>query len=442
MADAAEWRVTQCFGGPLIESAESDHVTTAEFDNTGDYLAVGDKAGRIWIYESADIDDERKQDPHRPVEYKFYGQFQSHEQEFDYLKSLDIEEKINMIQWCSRQNQALLLLSTNDKTIKLWKIYERKIKHLSDPAEADNFPSNMTMEDVKIPAMEYRDCVTAATPRRVYSDAHAYHINSISINSDEETFISADDLRINLWNFQYRLQSFNIVDIKPANMEELTEVITSASFHPQHCNILMYSTSRGCMKLVDMRASALCDSHTKIFEYEDESADKSFFSEIISSISDAKFTPDGNYMIARDFLTVKLWDVRSEKEPVSITPIHNFLNDKLCDLYENDCIFDKFECDSSLDGSKFISGTYDQSFVLWDQKKDKTNLVRALKPSEEAAQAAAHSNKSGEQGEPATPNPDNIDYNRKALHVAWHPTLDAVAVACLNNLYMYQSQKF
>lgn len=88
-----------------------------------------------------------------------------------------------------------------------------------------------------------------------------------------------------------------------------------------------------------------------VFEYEDESADKSFFSEIISSISDAKFTPDGNYMIARDFLTVKLWDVRSEKEPVSITPIHNFLNDKLCDLYENDCIFDKFECDSSLDGS-------------------------------------------------------------------------------------------
>ena len=36
----------------------ADHVTTAEFDSTGDYLAVGDKAGRIWIYESADIDDE------------------------------------------------------------------------------------------------------------------------------------------------------------------------------------------------------------------------------------------------------------------------------------------------------------------------------------------------------------------------------------------------
>ena len=30
-------------------------------------------------------------------EYKFYTEFQSHEPEFDYLKSLEIEEKINKI---------------------------------------------------------------------------------------------------------------------------------------------------------------------------------------------------------------------------------------------------------------------------------------------------------------------------------------------------------
>ena len=37
--------------------------------------------------------------------------------------------------------------------------------------------------------------------------------------SDNETFISADDLRINLWNLGISDTSFNIVDIKPANME-------------------------------------------------------------------------------------------------------------------------------------------------------------------------------------------------------------------------------
>jgi hypothetical protein len=48
-------------------------------------------------------------------EYKFYTEFQSHEPEFDYLKSLEIEEKINKIKWCKRQNAAHFLLSTNGR---------------------------------------------------------------------------------------------------------------------------------------------------------------------------------------------------------------------------------------------------------------------------------------------------------------------------------------
>lgn len=39
--------------------------------------------------------------------------------------------------------------------------------------------------------------------------AHTYHINSISTNSDGETYISADDLRINLWNLDVSDQSFS-----------------------------------------------------------------------------------------------------------------------------------------------------------------------------------------------------------------------------------------
>lgn len=44
----------------------------------------------------------------------------------------------------------------------------------------------------------------------------------MGFSSDGETFISADDLRINLWNLEISNQSFNIVDVKPANMEDLT----------------------------------------------------------------------------------------------------------------------------------------------------------------------------------------------------------------------------
>jgi serine/threonine-protein phosphatase 2A regulatory subunit B len=64
----------------------------------------------------------------------------------------------------------------------------------------------------------------ASRAKRVYANAHTYHINSISVNSDQATFLSADDLRINLWDLEVTNRSFNIVDIKPANMEDLTEV--------------------------------------------------------------------------------------------------------------------------------------------------------------------------------------------------------------------------
>lgn len=55
----------------------------------------------------------------------------------------------------------------------------------------------------------------------------------------------------------------DIVDIKPANMEELTEVITAAEFHPNSCNTFVYSSSKGTIRLCDMRTSALCDRHSK-----------------------------------------------------------------------------------------------------------------------------------------------------------------------------------
>lgn len=71
---------------------------------------------------------------------------------------------------------------------------------------------------------------------------------------------------------------------------------------------------------------------------------KSFFSEIISSISDFRFSHDGRYMLTRDYLMLKVWDMNMESRPVESYPVHEYLKGKLCTLYENDSIFDKFEC--------------------------------------------------------------------------------------------------
>jgi len=46
-------------------------------------------------------------------------------------------------------------------------------------------------------------------------------------------------------------------------MEELTEVITAAEFHPKNCSSFVYSSSKGSIRLCDMRQRALCDQHAK-----------------------------------------------------------------------------------------------------------------------------------------------------------------------------------
>lgn len=61
-------------------------------------------------------------------EYRYLTEFQSHEPEFDYLKSLEIEEKINRLRWLNHASSARMVLSTNDKTIKLWKVQPRALR--------------------------------------------------------------------------------------------------------------------------------------------------------------------------------------------------------------------------------------------------------------------------------------------------------------------------
>ncbi|ODV91327.1 hypothetical protein CANCADRAFT_32004 [Tortispora caseinolytica NRRL Y-17796] len=461
----ATWKFAQCFGdkGDSEDITEADIISAVEFDHTGNYLATGDKGGRIVLFE--------RSFNKRGCEYKFFTEFQSHDPEFDYLKSLEIEEKINKIKWCRRQNMAHFLLSTNDKTIKLWKVFQKNIKvvaenNLSNSNSASTAPGQWSPSDIsklRLPRMTLHESITTATPRRIYSNAHAYHINSISVNSDDETFLSADDLRINLWNLEIPNQSFNIVDMKPANMEELSEVITVAEFHPTSCNIFAYSSSKGTIRLADMRESALCDVHAKMFEEQPDPDSRSFFAEIISSISDFKFSQDGRYIVSRDYLTVKIWDVAMEREPIKTINTHEHLQKRLCDAYDNDSIFDKFEVELRGDGSSVMTGSYNNNFMIYpdatDPDAEDTEIVlqadksafRAKKVGVPTPMGAGLSSGVGIGSRFGSSSPsrnnairrdldaESIDFNKKILHMSWHPNEDSIAIAATNNLFVFST---
>lgn len=129
-----------------------------------------------------------------------------------------------------------------DKTIKLWKISERDKRaegynlkdedgRLRDPFRITSLRvclaipqtclilsitlcDNLSKIDCctfQVPVLMPMDLMVEASPRRIFANAHTYHINSISVNSDHETYLSADDLRINLWHLEITDRSFSIL---------------------------------------------------------------------------------------------------------------------------------------------------------------------------------------------------------------------------------------
>ena len=126
---------------------------------------------------------------------------------------------------------SVVFLCPSDKTIKLWKVAERDKRpegyNLKDEGGLVRDPSNITK--LRVPVFQPMELMVEASPKRVFSNAHTYHINSISVNSDQETYLSADDLRINLWNLEITDQSFSILrtvtGVCGAGMEQISELI-------------------------------------------------------------------------------------------------------------------------------------------------------------------------------------------------------------------------
>jgi WD40 repeat protein len=197
------------------------------------------------------------------------------------------------------------------------------------------------------------------------------------------------------------------------------------------------------------------------FEQEEDPSSRSFFSEIISSISDVRFSNDGRYILSRDYLTVKIWDVNMERQPVKTIPIHEHLRPRLCDTYENDSIFDKFEVVFSGDGSNVMTGSYNNNFMIYpsDPERETEVVLQADKSAFKAKKVGVPTpinnstspTSGGKKGTSRAGSPaagasgqggrmrketdaDQIDFNKKILHMSWHPFEDSIAIAATNNV--------
>ena len=80
-----------------------------------------------------------------------------------------------------------ILIVFADKTIKLWKVSERDKRaegyNLKEDSGILRDPSSIT--SLRVPVLKPMELMVEASPRRIFANAHTYHINSISVNSDQ-----------------------------------------------------------------------------------------------------------------------------------------------------------------------------------------------------------------------------------------------------------------
>lgn len=259
--------------------------------------------------------------------------------------------------------------------------------------------SDRTSNEISFPVLRSLGREVVATNKNNFMNAHTYKINSLSCFADGETFISSDDFCINLWNVERPTQSYSIhplplpspldiVNIQPPNLESLTEIITDIACHPIDCTSFVYATSKGDSCLCDLRLASKCSPSRSILPrcpficlvfqptYDEEFM--KYCGEITSFISSVmisrtplplcSMTPLGNgqNLITRDYMTVRVWDMRNETEPISEIPVQTSLRSNLDYLYENDILFDRFAVTCNATGTKICTGSYQSYFQVYD----------------------------------------------------------------------------
>lgn len=70
--------------------------------------------------------------------------------------------------------------------------------------------------------------------------------------------------------------------------------------------------------------------HYKAINFNTEKKKSKKVYDDISKISGISFLQNGKYIVVRDYLTVKVWDVTNSKNPVSSMMVEEALKNKLC----------------------------------------------------------------------------------------------------------------
>ena len=428
-----EWHFNQYLGERLTyrelkrnPNNQSYLVTDIKFSNESANVIVGDRGGRVIIFNNNKYKGKQKLD--------YFYEFQAQEKDFDIHKSIEYLEDIKALDVFPNDNSHKIdILSAGFRTIKLDRVYIDKIKVFDNVKKGSlNIPKlNTIKNEIKV------------KNKKVLKISKCCEINSLNINKFVTTnFLSSDDFRVYLFDVNSKNSDiYNPINIEvEGDTQNNVEKITKSKYTSYNPHIFFYGTNKGIIKLCDLRTN----SNNLKFEtnFSDENTNmKNLIGEKLSSVHDiASSYNNQDIFISRHYFNINLWDIRKQNEPLNKFLIYEPAISKLSYLYHNNYIEDKFSVDFDSSGKYILTGGYSNMFhifdieqklntqIVVDEGNDKvmnTNIVRKIN-----SKGSCFYKKDD-------PTLYNINFNKKIIHHAYSPTSNFLLIVVNNCIYTY-----
>lgn len=335
-------------------------------------------------------------------------------------------------------------MSANDKIVKLWKVGTVFKKEAVLPIS--------TGPKIVVPKTRVVNKYYQNNLKQTYANLHNYHINSVTLASNRQHFITADDLRVYLWNIELPHQAFNLVDLKPPQFEGTYRVLTACKYHSIFDYEFAYSTSQGQVIRTDLRQSSKgspistlkYDRKANIAKNKNQTLD---YGELITCVTDFEYSADGRFLFGRDLLGVNVWDLNMLTEPVASVQLFKPSFDKLDALYNNEAIYERFRVAVSPTGNHFATGSFSGFFVSDARGKRAYQYFEDIAVSKQFGEETIDDLVRRRRHPIYKTKRDSIlpgnlqdlesDFTQRVINMAWNHRLDCIVAACKGTLYWF-----
>ena len=386
---------------PLDRFKSDDTISILSFSSDGRYLASGDAAGRVVIFNLTPGCDDKN------MQISFSCQIHAHKAEFDYFRSELSEMKINSLKWVPQQALNPLLLTCNSHDAKMWKI-------VPTPKMSWTSAKGGSIDEFVLPQINKVEQRFSYEFVKTFTDLQTEYLVDLQCLTDQHSFIMVDVSGVKLWDIERDVPSVSLCRVSQSEPE-----LTTSAIHSSLSFAFLVADELGSCRILDMRQQT--EDLTPSIEVQTSKFLSNSGYDGCQYVSSTQFTPDGGSFVVRTFSDLQVWDLRNTAKPAYTKQVQWFPK-QMEFLSSEDYLRDQFRTTVTRNG-KIVTGQYMANFISWDPQSDKVVEHKAVKPN---------------AGKPPEP---GRDFSKRVTCVEAHPIENLVACVSTAALYVFQEKK-